>query len=187
MQLFYTNSSKPGQSQPVSYLSLGNFISNSIPPNDFLNNLFGELSLNSIQSAKSECRILALYNETGATYTGLQAWIESDDASSSQEGSEDIAEYKIGYLVPTVNDCGEIQLELLSSPYAIPYNSTLVSATIGSPLSLPNIDSHMYLGIVIQRIIPKQTPFSTDTLKQIAAGTLELPQEEKINLKISWN
>lgn len=71
MQLFYTGASSYLGTQNDPFQSLGGYISNSLVPNNQVNNIFGDLSWQNVRNKKVATRGLILKNTTGFDCTDV--------------------------------------------------------------------------------------------------------------------
>jgi hypothetical protein len=74
MILFYTGADTANAPQINAEKSLGGFVSGSPIPNGKLNNLFSSISKSAVLGNKTEIRMIALQNLTGATLSNVSIY-----------------------------------------------------------------------------------------------------------------
>lgn len=187
LKLYYTGAIKFDQSQTEPIKSLGGFISSTEVPNGLLGNLFGDLSRFTVMQGKAEIRVFAIKNTAVVTKANLKCWFTYPNNGSSDTND---CEYDVGFAVPTVDDCGDLQTEAISSIYATPY-TTLNSGKVGevNALAIGNLDAGDYLCIFVRRKIKAsaQQPMSDADLLAVLDGSLVLPKVEDIQLSFGWD
>lgn len=190
-QFLYTGSTT---TQTDSSKSLGGFISTSPIGNAMLGNIFGDISQLTRSTNKLECRVIAIKNIGDAAATNITLQINyprSDDASDSDNQVDYVnilsGFIKIGYIVPTADQCGDLYSEALPTPYSIPFGATLVDASI-VPLSLPDIAVNGYVCIYLQRTLNPifLEPLSTKELVDIMNDLVTLDAREDIPMLLHW-
>lgn len=120
MRFLYTGASAYNTKQDNPLLSLGGYISNTIVPNDRINNLFSDISYVGFLNKSQECKAFILENETGITAHNV----------------------RIGYKYPTnrifkmevafvgLNPSAPQQIERIPSSFDAPYYAEFVEANI---------------------------------------------------------
>lgn len=188
LKLFYTNAPVFDGPQTDKDKSLGGLISSTEIPNGLIGNLFGDLSIFTIQQNKKEIRAFVIKNTAGTTKTGLKAWFTYPEQDSIATND---CTFEIGYGAVEADDCGNLGIEQLTSIYATPYNVTLHTGAEGeeNALDLPDLTSGSYLGIFIRRTLNSalQQPATDDQLLAILDGTTVLPTQEDIQLTFAWD
>lgn len=179
LEIYYTGATKFLANQLDPNQSIGGLISNSIAPNDFLNNLFTNVVNNGV-----ETKAIVIKNITGATITAFTAYF---DSPTDESGTPlNLGSYEIGWQVPTADDCSNLSVEKLVNSASSPHAITLVSAD-GSqnPISFPDIDDDQYLGIFIKRTVV-QSPKTNDELIDIFNEITEVLTLETVKVVFSW-
>ena len=178
LELRYTGANTPQAAQTVGSASIGGYISSSLVPNDVLGVLFPELSQMSKENLSRNTKIIALKNITGATLTAFTVYTTTDaDADST---------FKLGYQVPTIDDCGDITSEKLPNSGSLPQLTTLADAElVGNALALPDLTAGGYLFLFVSRTIVNG--IQTYTKEQlITQETVPLPKEETSILTFTY-
>ena len=189
MKIFYTGAPSFESVQKIPANSLGGYISSSEVPNALLSNVFDSITKLTISKNKPEYRVLAIYNDSGATLTGLKAHFTyplSDDSPATDIAD---AHFKIASATPQVDSCGDLFIDSIGSSNARPYGITFVEADgVLNALSLPDLAASSYLIIYLQRTLDAdlQQPLSDEDLLAILNQTLVLSTEEEIELTFSW-
>lgn len=187
MQFFYTGNKQAGLPQPQGDLSLGGYVSTDQIPDALLSNLFDQVSLYGQRLNKAEYRVIALFNETEATYANLKVWIEH----FSQDSDEVFAGvFQLGSAPFSADACGDLYVASLGNAQAAPRGVTLVSAdSQGAALALPDLEAGMYLALYLKRSLDPTflAPLSDEDLVAIRDGILVLPTEEEVLVQFTWD
>ena len=181
MNVLYTGAATFLEKQEDPSKSLGGFISATGVPNDFLSNLFGEISKLSASQGKRVTRVIAFKNDTASTITSVKVYVAPED-------DEPAASFKLGFQVPVLDDCGDLVIEKVPNESSSPLNVDLADATgPGKAINLPDIAAGEYVGIYIQRILDDDAVTFTDqeVIDDYIAETTP-NTEEAINLIFSW-
>lgn len=150
LNILYTGADKALSSQGESNRSLGGYISNTPIPNSFIGNLFPTISQLSQQEAREEVRVIAIQNNSGAAFTSFELYIDLTDEDNN------VAEWEIGMQLAYLDDCGDLMVETIPNPYSSPINVSMQDGVgYNNKLTLPNLEDQAYVGIFIQRKIPK--------------------------------
>lgn len=120
MRFYYTGAKTYLGVQTNPLTSLGGFISSSPIPNNQLANLFGEISLLTINENLTENRAIVLKNELGANKSGLRLYYIYPKKA--------VTKLKIAAIAPTENGCDEFSLESLPNQRSSPYYATFYEA-----------------------------------------------------------
>lgn len=190
MILLYTGANVPDAIQIDSEKSLGGFVSSTQIPNNRLANLFGGISKSVILKQKTEIKMIALKNTTGAVVTGVNIYTNNKNKSFTLQ---------IAGVSSSVNTAGEVMFEQVGDNSSYPYQATLSSHEgIGNLLSVGSLAIGQTIGIWILRTldITKYPELiiqagQSSPLKGAALITAIQSQdasvEENIDLIISWN
>lgn len=181
MDILYTGAATFLEKQEDPSISLGGYISSTSVPNDFLSNLFGEISKLSASQGKRVIRAIAFKNDTASTITSVKVYVAPED-------DEPAASFKLGFQVPVLDECGDLVIEQLPNESSSPLNVDMVDATgPGKAIDLPDIEAGKYVGIYIQRILDDDAVTFTDqeVIDEYIAGTSP-NTEEVIDLIFSW-
>lgn len=184
LNILYTGADAALAGQGESNKSLGGYISNTPIPNNFIGNLFPTISQLSQQEAREEVRVIAVQNNSGAAFTSFEIYIDLGDEETNE------AEWEIGMQAAYLDDCGDLIVETIPNPYASPINVTMQDAVgYNNKLTLPNLEDQAYVGIFIQRKIPKVV-IDEEADEALAdaydEGTATIT-EESISLVLSYN
>lgn len=183
MKLYYTNSVSPLGAQQDPDQSLGGFISITPIPNDYKNNLFGDIS----QMAKEDkngklLRLIALKNETGDVAEDVQIYYNYPD------GAE--AKFEVAIVAPAMDSCDNLVFEKLSQPGSNPLYATFSEANgEGNAVIIDSIPAGSYVGIWIRRTLldTTTTPITTDQLIAAKDANIPSPTLESVELVIKYN
>ena len=182
IKLLYTGSQpKCGLQQQDSSRSLGGFVSDSPVTNDFLSNLFSDLSMSSVDSNLAEFKAIAAQNNSGVTKTNVKLWMEVD--------VNDFCDYQIAVVEIGKDNCDCDFMESISNSNAAPFYAEFHTADSGSKLNIGSVLSQAYFGVWIKRklkdtinSVPVKDYFcSTEYLKSTKVDV------QKVKLHISWD
>lgn len=185
---FNTGAPKYLADQFDSSKSLGGYISGTPIPNATLHNVFGDISqMTRANARKNEWRAIAIKNTGVTTKTIVQAYFTLPvDVNNNPTN---VCDFKIGFVSPSADSCGDLQSELLPSMYSTPYTITVVSANgVGNALQLPDVDPGEYLVLYIERNLQDsfRDALTTQQYVDIMNGDLALIKQEDIQLTLSW-
>lgn len=143
MQLFYSNpliNNEPSDPQK----SLGGYVSSSVVPNGRLNNLFATIDKSSIANNDSETKLIVLKNTMAAAANSIRIW--------TQKG--ELFNFKIGAILPAIDDCQRSVFETIQQSSDIPYQSVLIEKEGESnALNVGSLDPQGCIGIWIMRTL----------------------------------
>lgn len=122
MRLYYTGSSKPAIPQTNPDKSLGGFMSSSLLPNDFFNNIFSDVSKLSIQNKLVETRAVALLNEE------IDGDVESIRLYYIYPENTQI-KLQVAAVRTTLDNCGDPVMEKIPSLRGKPLYATFYEAS----------------------------------------------------------
>jgi len=121
MKLFYTGAYAKNQEQKDPFLSLGNYASLTEFTNDDFSNLFSEVTQNTIKENKASTSVLAILNDSEATYADLYVTLSLD--------RDDVSRFKGALVEHSVDDCGDMVFPKLNNPNSTPANIPLSNCT----------------------------------------------------------
>jgi hypothetical protein len=176
IQLLYTNSATPNAPQPSASASIGGYISSSSIPNDFLSNIFSEISALSKESNRKETILIALKNISQDTLDEL--------TFSFELPQEPYINVKVAFTLPSLDSCGEPIFEKIPNSSAIPLNANFLDVVNGSDFVIGDIASNQIVGIWFTRTLSdfaKNIPTCEELSQQQDAE-----KEQVINMNISW-
>jgi hypothetical protein len=143
--LYYTGAEKNQATQNNQSKSLGGWISSSQVPNDFMNNLFGDLDYSSIKNDDKEYRVIAFKNISN-TPIDLSLYTETPIDS--------FCKYQIGLILNSLTEDNCAYFEQLVNSKSAPYYVELKDCeNIENKISLMQLPVNQYAGIFIKRIL----------------------------------
>lgn len=154
--IYYTGADGSGLIQNNSSKSLGGWISSSQVPNDFLNNLFSDISFDNIKNKDFIFRVLAFKNISNTNI----------DFSVYTETPEDSAvKYEIGLILNSIDsDCNCPYFEQLQSEKSSPYFVTVRECELQeNKITLTNVPQNNFVGIFIKQVIKENNQFLNKT------------------------
>jgi hypothetical protein len=107
-KLYYTGAKNSLGEQSNPQLSLGGHISSTEVTDDFLNNIFSDISLGDLTEGSHDTKVLALKNETGKKVSNLKIYTIAPRETK----------ISLGFVKPTMNSCQEPMFEKLNSSKA---------------------------------------------------------------------
>jgi hypothetical protein len=198
MKFYYTTSAGENQVQKNKTVSLGGYKSASSVPNNFLNNLFGDISLLGIQRNQDQYIGLVLVNETGADVTDINLWFEYP--VDNETDLNNISDTKLEVAAVSMSkDAIEVDImEHIDNMYAAPYNAEFFEADgETNKVLLGDLDQSAKLGIWFKRslLIDKiKESYSTRVIKDPTKASDDnqyieqtLPTEDNIKIVLEWS
>lgn len=187
MKLFYTTAGEQDTPQAKPSQSLGGYKSSSPVQNNIFDNLFGELSMNTIKDNRDEFIGLMLVNDSISDLTGVNIYFEHPVDSYS--------EYKIGAIIPALDVDGFNYIEQIPSRNSQPlYIEEFVTADIDNRFDIGDMDAGVVVGVWVKRelLIDFIKSDSNDLYSQDPENPrIYLPKEkatqDSINIIISWD
>lgn len=187
MQLYYSGASNFEESQRDINLSLGNYISSDIIPNDQLNKIIRAVS--ELVKSKNDKQVfmLILKNTTASTVTDVTV----HSVYPQNEELEDIGKYKLelAFVSPATDSEGNPVFEKIVAPNSLPVTATFAEYNrVDNAVNIGNIDSGSTVGIwfkvttVDVNVAPKT---DAELYEEYLAGT-NLDTQEEITLSISY-
>lgn len=192
---YYTGASGFLKDQTDSSKSLGGYISDSIVGNQVTGNIFGDISALTKVTNKTEYRVVAIKNTGDVTATNVQLDIiypQNTDVSASDNQPDYLniisSSLKVGYLVPSVDACGDLTSEQLPTIYSKPNTVTLQDAST-APLILPNIAAGSYICLYFSRTLNPAflQPLNNQFLVDVLNGVATLQTQEDFDLQLHWS
>lgn len=175
MRFYYTTSISTDSVQGRPDLSLGGYRSSNVVPNNTLNNLFGDVSIYSIQSKKDEYVGLILRNDTGIDVTNVKLWFNYP------------TNCQVIYSIAAVTLTNG-WMEHIESCYQSPYYATFHEANgEANAVDLGDLDSGDVIGVWIKKTIDSSAinaQYSDDNLK-VNGSPVE--EDESIGIVMSWS
>lgn len=185
MILLYTGAPSNGGAQINADKSLGGYISSSPVPNGRLDNIFSLVSKSIVLGKKSEIRMIALKNTTGAPVTNVKIY-------SNVLGSS--VKLKLAAVAPYLNESNVPVFESVQDGYSLPYQATLdYYLDADDAIEIPSISANETIGIWILREIntasfPELLPGSQLSTNQLATllESVQPVREESVELVINY-
>lgn len=191
MELFYTGAKTFLSEQKKAELSLGGFPSSTKVPNDFFSNLFGEISAYTIDKNSRETIAIVLQNTTGALVSDILLHFIFPTGT--------YAKIEVASVQLTQDTEGSFCMEKIENMRALPFVGAFFEANgIGNAVNLGNLKDKEFLGLWLQRtLVPdiKKDNFECDVLADnfsdgvgddVGFVTVPLPQDETVELNLSW-
>ena len=184
MRFYYTTSEGEGFEQKKNILSIGGYKSSTLVPNNYFNNLFGDITPYTIDKDQEEYIAMMLVNETGANKTNLQLHFEFPEDSYSK--------YEVGAVVPSKDSEGTDVVERVNNIYSQPFDPTFVEADgIANQVGLGDLAEGAKLGICIRRTILKDAIDADYEGRLEKQGDIyienELNKKDQINVVLNWD
>lgn len=191
MELFYTGAKKFLDEQKKAELSLGGFVSSTKVPNDFFGNLFGEVSAYTIDKNSRETIAIVLQNTTGADVIDVLLHFIFPVGT--------FVKVEVASVQLTQDTEGSFCMEKIENMRALPFVGTFFEANgIGNAVNLGNLADKAFLGLWLQRtLVPDikkdnfecaalEANFSDGLKDEVGFVTVPLPQDETVELNLSW-
>lgn len=142
MNLYYTNVAYADQAQNRPDLSLGGFKSSSMVPSADYNNLFGDVSVYSVQTKKDEYICLMLRNDLDVDVTGVKLYINYPENPTFT--------IQVGAVSPNLDG----QVERIQTPYQRPMYAQFYDATgVDNAVALGDLTKTSMLGLWFKKTI----------------------------------
>jgi len=122
LRLYYTGAEKAFESQVKPSLSLGGYFSSSMIPNDYLGNLFGDITKTTIERDTGEYIGVVLKNETGLNV--------EDVLITYEYGDEPQGKMEISAITPNIDSCGDPFMESIPNRYSSPLSAAFSEANV---------------------------------------------------------
>jgi hypothetical protein len=182
MRLYYTTPAGFDQEQKNSNLSLGGFKSSTPMPNGVFNNLFGDITQNTIAKTEEFEHIgLVLENTNISQSYNTTMWFEYPENS--------YVTYEVAAVQLT-----NWEMEHISSTYETPLYATFFEAKVGSRVALGDIGSGTGIGVWVRRklnlafIKDDQDNLYTDDPANVNRFLpVELGKSDEIKVHFSWD
>lgn len=145
MVLYYTNSNTYLGQQNNPAESIGGFLSGSVVPNNFLGNLFSDISFNSVKQKRIDTRAIVLQNTTGVNVTNIIFGFKYPINPS----------FKLEAAFVTLDSTGQ-KMEKLQNGNASPYNAvwqepSIITAGPDNSVNIGDLAINVKLGIWLRR------------------------------------
>lgn len=141
MQLFYSGAYAPGKAQPESSKSIGGFISVSPIPNGSLNNIFPDITYDTVKKNLADVRLIVLTNETGSTITNINISTVRDTYST----------FKIAAVASAIDNCQRQVFEKLFDSHSLPLQASLAIHESGNAIVITSMNAGVSIGVWIER------------------------------------
>lgn len=146
IRLYYTVRSGYNASQMKISNSLGGYKSSTPVPNDVFNNIFDELSLNTIANNKSQYIALVLKNEGEEIVSNVNVWF-------TPKGENVYCDYTIGATKMLTDNEGNPIMESVETIYSKPFQIQLYPATEENKATIGDIQPNEEIGLWICRTV----------------------------------
>tara|TARA_R110002020_G_scaffold78595_1_gene197527 strand:- start:216 stop:749 length:534 start_codon:yes stop_codon:yes gene_type:complete len=176
MNLYYTGAANLDEAQQNPTLSLGNYISSTQVPNDFLGATFEEISKLKITRGSKQVFMLALKNTTGSTATDVTIYY---DYPTSNKYSLQLA------FVSPSNDL----FEKIPSNQSSPLSATFVEYSgVGNAVNIGDIANNAYIGVWFRAelVASNVDQLTCDELYDNYVAETVTPTEESLSFVISY-
>jgi hypothetical protein len=176
MNLYYTGASNLNDAQENPNLSLGNYISATLVPNDFLGATFSEVSKLKKSRNSKQVFMLALKNTTGSTATDVTIYY---DYPTSNKYSVELA-----FVSPSSG-----VFEKIASNQASPLSGTFAEYSgVGNAVNIGDIDDGDYVGIWFKStlVAANVAQSTSDELYADYVAETVIPTEEELSFVISY-
>lgn len=192
MKIFYTGAFKFNQPQLDPSKSLGGLISSTEVPNGEIGALWSAITKYTIYNIvnKGDYRAIVIQNDDTVTLTGLKAYFSYPDENDSWSNTDLFAAFQIGSEDVQSDNCGDLSIQSIASPFAVPRNVQFYMADGGvNEFNLPDLAPNQYIGIWLKRTITSfaSQPLTSDQYIAIMNQTLQLPTLEQIDLNFIWD
>lgn len=181
MKLYYTNASKPDESQDQANKSLGGYVSDSLIPNDFFANVFSNFSLLDLSTKNSETYLLALKNTLGKNVDDVILKFTIPDDSKFV--------FKFAAVTPTYNSCADPEFEKIPNSTSKPMSATFNNVVSGTKYNIGDLNNTKFIGIWLRREFDedKVVPKTCEELEEDYNNNVSESKQETISLEISWS
>lgn len=177
MQLFYTSHVKHA-TQSIASKSLGAYVSESIVPNDFFENLFSDVSQYTIQNKNyRETYLIALVNNSGEDVINVKIKFFLD--------ADTFSKYNIAFVKPTKDPQACDIFEEITNSSALPVHATFQDVTDGSQFDISHIHKDKVLGIWLSRSFD-QDKIKPKSCSELANMTI-VETIERIEMEIDYD
>ena len=194
MKFYYTTTAGENLEQRKKEVSLGGYKSSTLVPNNYLNNIFGDISLLTIQRNQEMYIALVLVNETGGDITNLNAWFvyPTDDENNNISDTK----IEIAAVLMSQDDEGVDIMENVENMYSAPYSANFFEADsednkvtlISSFTNGDKIGIWLKRSLLIDKIKSDYNSMvvkdqdNSDIYKEVS-----LPTEDNIGLVLEWD
>lgn len=176
IELYYTGAYELNSVQKDPMLSLGNYKSSSMLPNDIIGNVFGDISMLSESKGDKECIGIIMKNAYGSIIDNIEMWFVNEEAGVTLE----VAIVSVNQTTPV--------MEVLSTRRASPYNATFYSPDVDNKLSLPDpLAAGGYIGLWIRRTIDKDVYADAKSCTNIEDITYNSERDIQVSFIIDYD
>ena len=182
MKLYFTGAASFNAEQKDKNKSLGGYKSSTEIPNDLLGNLFGDISMYTLDEKLRETKAIIIYNESNSDLEDLYIWFDKI--------TDSLGLFEVAAVALTPNSSGEVYMEYIDNIRASPYVGNFVQAdTVSNKQLLSNLfESKSYLGLWLRRSITNsdKSQFNPDTLYSKYLAQQSLVTQGKVNITLEW-
>jgi len=185
MKIYYTGSVEYNTQQLDKDLSIGGYKSSSLVPNDIVGNLFGSVSMYSLDKNLRETRAIIIHNDSATDKLNLYLWFE--------KLLQSVGRYEVAAVALTPDSDGEVSMESIGSIRATPYSGVFVEADgkANKQLILPNFEAGSYIGIWLRRVLTDSDKdiYNPDVMYQnfIANPRIKPQTEGSVSVVFEWD
>lgn len=175
MRLYYSNSEIVGGQQNDPRISLGGNLSATPVANDFLGNLFDDISLNMERKGSTSVKGLFLVNELGVAVTDLSFYFDY------------LVDNKATFELAAVTTIGNELMEQIPNHRSTPFNGNFVVADgVANKVIIGDLAVGEAIGLWFKRIIPIIPVPTCEELKIAKDNLVVLEIEETVTCVLEW-
>jgi hypothetical protein len=186
MTLYYTTSAGENEEQYLPQNSLGGYKSSTPVKNDDFDNIFGEISVMTINQNRDNYIALVLENETGADITNVEVWFETNEGCYST--------FQVAAVDMVADKNGILKMERTRGMHNRPFNGTFVDADIDTKALVGDLAEGERVGIWLKRSLnievidlDQSTLYELDPANRHVYRKVELGTEDTMTFHISWD
>ena len=184
MKIYYTGADSFNAVQKDKDKSLGGYLSQTQVPNDLIGNLFGDVSMYTIDKSLRETRALIVHNDSGGALVNFS--IHFDKLTGS------LGLFEVAAVLLTLDGNGELYMEKIDNIRATPYVGDFVEAdtVANKQLISASLADGAYVGLWLRRSIDSKTDatqFNCDTLWAAHLAEEEQVIKGQVDTTLSWD
>lgn len=186
MQLYYTTSAGENEEQLLPQNSLGGYKSATPVKNDDFDNVFGEISVLTINQNRDNYIALVLENETGADVTNVEVWIGTNEGC--------YANFQVAAVDMVADKNGILKMERTREMYSKPFYANFVDTTESAKALIGDLLDGEKIGIWLKRSLDITTidsdqsnVYEIDPSNHHVYRKIELGTEDTMTFHISWD
>ena len=186
MTLYYTTSAGENEEQYLPQNSLGGYKSSTPVKNDYFDNIFGEISVLTINQNRDNYIALVLENETGADITNVEVWFETNEGCYSN--------FQVAAVEMVADKNGILKMERIREMYNKPFNGTFVSTDVDTKALIGDLAIGERVGIWLRRSLDietidadQSTLYELDPNNRHVYKKIELDTVDTMTFHISWD